>query len=107
MSAVKSAKAARPRLQSAHWFGKTCAGVVLGLVIAVAASGLFAWFGPGGIAPDGGKNQFNMWLVAPVWAGVISGVFLFRDSLRAWAWLGAVAAALSAALLLRVVTGGQ
>lgn len=77
------------RLQSRHWLGKTCAGAVLGFGLALAASGLFAWLGPGGIGAGGGKAQFNMWLMAPVWAGVLSFVFLFRDSLRAWLWLGA------------------
>ena len=52
-------------------------------------SGLFAWLSPGGIAADPGKVQFNMWLMAPVWALVLSFVYLFRDSLRAWLWLGA------------------
>lgn len=77
------------RLQSRHWLGKTCAGAVLGFGLALAASGLFAWLGPGGIGAGGGKAQFNMWLMAPVWVGVLSFVFLFRDSLRAWLWLGA------------------
>ncbi|WP_066097948.1 hypothetical protein [Xanthomonas massiliensis] len=77
------------KLDSRHWLGKTCAGTVLGFGLAVALSGLFAWLGPGGIGAGGGKAQFNMWLMAPVWAGVLSFVFLFRDSLRAWLWLGA------------------
>ena len=51
-------------------------------------SGLFAWLSPGGIAADPGKVQFNMWMIAPVWATVLGLVFLFRDSLRAWLWLG-------------------
>lgn len=80
---------ARVRLQSRHWFGKTMAGAVLGFGLALALSGLFAWLGPDGIAGGGGKVQFNMWLMAPVWALVLSFVYLFRDSLRAWLWLGA------------------
>ena len=80
---------ARMRLQSNHWFGKTCAGVVLGFGLALAVSGLFAWLGPDGINAGGGKNQFNMWLMAPLWATVLSFVYLFRSSLRAWLWLGA------------------
>ena len=28
-----------------------------------------------------------MWMMAPVWALVVSLVFLFRTSLRAWGWL--------------------
>ncbi|MGH8054706.1 MAG: hypothetical protein ACREP4_12390 [Stenotrophomonas sp.] len=79
----------RVRLQSSHWFGKTWAGVVLGFGLALALSGLFAWLGPDGINAGGGKNQFNMWLMAPIWAAVLSFVYLFRDSLRAWVWLGA------------------
>jgi len=80
---------ARVRLQSRHWFGKTMAGAVLGFGLALALSGLFAWLGPDGIAGGGGKVQFTMWLMAPVWALVLSFVYLFRDSLRAWLWLGA------------------
>ncbi len=77
------------RLQSRHWFGKTCAGVVLGFGLALATSGLFAWLGPGGIEGGAGRIQFVMWLLAPVWCAVLAFVFLFRDSLRAWLWLGA------------------
>ena len=77
------------RLQSHHWFGKSCAGVVLGFGLALSLSGLFAWWGPGGIEGGTGKLQFNMWLMAPVWGLVLGLVYLFRDSLRAWLWLGA------------------
>jgi hypothetical protein len=90
--------APRERLQSRHWFGKTCAGVVLGFGLALATSGLFAWLGPDGIDGGGGKIQFVMWWIAPVWCAVLASVFLFRDSLRAWVWLGA-ANALAFALL--------
>ena len=89
MSGAEAKEAARVRLQSRHWFGKTMAGVVLGFGLALALSGLFAWFSSGGIAGGGGKVQFVMWLMAPVWALVLSFVYLFRDSLRAWLWLGA------------------
>ncbi|HGM7307496.1 TPA: hypothetical protein ACKP7U_000093 [Stenotrophomonas maltophilia] len=77
------------KLQSRHWFGKTCAGVLLGFGLSLALSGLFAWFGPGGIDGGGGKAQFNMWLVALLWALILSFVFLFRSSASAWLWLGA------------------
>ena len=98
MSGAEAKEAARVRLQSRHWFGKTMAGVVLGFGLALALSGLFAWFSPGGIAGGGGKVQFVMWLMAPVWALVLSFVYLFRDSLRAWLWLGAANALAFAAL---------
>ncbi|MBX9400550.1 hypothetical protein K4L06_04440 [Lysobacter sp. BMK333-48F3] len=55
----------------------------------MAVSGLFAWLGPDGIDGGGGKVQFNMWLIAPVWCAVLSCVFLFRSSASAWLWLGA------------------
>lgn len=94
------------RLQSRHWFGKTCAGVLLGFGLALALSGVFAWLGPDGLEGGNGKNQFNMWLMAPIWAGVLSFVFLFRDSLRAWLWLGtANVAAFGLLWILRVTMG--
>ena len=98
MSGAEAKEAARLRLQSHYWFGKTVAGVVLGFGLALALSGLFAWLSPGGIDAGGGKAQFNMWLMAPLWAGVLSFVYLFLDSLRAWLWLGAANALAFAAL---------
>ena len=88
----------RHRLDSADWVGKTAAGLVLGFSLAVAVSGLCAWLTPGGIAGGNGKIQFVMWLIAPLWAGVLCFVFLFRDSRRAWCWL-AVANLLAFGLL--------
>lgn len=79
--------APRERLQSRHWFGKTMAGFVLGYALAVALSGVFALLTPGGLGGEG-KIQFVMWTIAPVWATVLGFVYLFRDSLRAWLWLG-------------------
>lgn len=76
------------RLQSKHWLGKASAGLVLGFGLALSLSGLFAWWGPGGIDGGSGKFQFNMWLMSPLWVLVLGFVFLFRDSLRAWLWLG-------------------
>ena len=74
-----------------------------GLFAWLSPGGLFAWLSPGGIAADPGKVQFNMWLVAPLWAGVLSFVYLFRDSRRAWLWLG-LANLLAFALLWAVRT---
>tara|TARA_R110001606_G_scaffold81510_2_gene187434 strand:+ start:431 stop:736 length:306 start_codon:yes stop_codon:yes gene_type:complete len=70
------------------WISKTLAGGVLGLTLAVALSGLFAWLGPGGISAAN-KDQLNMWLVPVIWLVPLSTVYLFRSGLRAWLWLGA------------------
>ncbi|MFT3665853.1 hypothetical protein [Piscinibacter sp.] len=83
---------ARRRLQSRHWFGKAAAGVVLGFTLALALSGVLALLTPAD--PGGqGKIQFVMWAIAPAWVAVLGFVFLFRDSLRAWGWLGLANAA--------------
>ena len=79
--------ATRQRLQSRHWLGKPLAGTVLGYTLAVALSGIIALLTPGGFAGEG-KVQFNMWMIAPVGATVLGLVCRFRDSLRAWLWLG-------------------
>ena len=79
---------ARQRLDGRHWFGKTMAGTLPGYTLALALSGVIALLTPGGFAGEG-KVQFNMWMIAPIWATVLGFVYLFRDSLRAWLWLGA------------------
>lgn len=89
--------ATRTRLHSRHWLGKTGAGVVLGYTLAIALSGVIAWLTPGGLEGEG-KIQFVMWTIAPIWAGVLGFVFLFRDGRRAWLWL-ALANAVAFALL--------
>ncbi|CAO3379114.1 hypothetical protein [Azospirillum argentinense] len=69
------------------WWSKSLAGVVLGFALAVALSGLFAWIGPGGPTAVN-KLQLVMWLVVPIWLGIASACFLFRDGRQAWLWLG-------------------
>lgn len=69
------------------WISKTLAGGLAGLSLAFALVGLFAWFGPGGIAAHG-KVQFNMWMVPVIWMGIFCPVYLFRSGARAWLWLG-------------------
>lgn len=72
--------------------GKTLAGVICGLAIALAASGLF-------MLPDTKYNtvydkyQIAMWIVPPIWLAVLSVCYLFKSSLRAWLWLGGIAVA--------------
>lgn len=88
------------QLSSRNWFGKASAGLVLGLAIALGTSGLLT-------AVLGLENtyfslpgQFTMWMMAPVWALILSFCFLFRSGLRAWSILGAVAGAIWLVLLL-------
>jgi hypothetical protein len=69
------------------WAAKTFAGVVLGAPLALALAGIFAWAGPGGIAPAD-KSQFVMWLIAPIWMTVFGFVWLFRTGALALLWLG-------------------
>ncbi|MEG3765235.1 hypothetical protein [Alteromonas sp. 14N.309.X.WAT.G.H12] len=69
------------------WWSKTIASTVLGLTLAFALVGLFAWYGPGGIHAAT-KNQFNMWIISPIWLLIISFSFLFRTGARAFLILG-------------------
>jgi hypothetical protein len=74
------------------WAGKTLAGVLCGLAIALIASGLF-------MLPNAKENmvydkyQIAMWIVPPIWLAVLSCCYLFRDALRAWLWLGGITVA--------------
>lgn len=88
------------------WWSKSIAGGVLGILIAFALVGLFAWVGPGGInATD--KVQFNMWIITPVWLTIFSLTYFFYSGWQAWKWLGSIALALSGCLMLtRWLLGG-
>jgi len=80
--AIPKAQRIRP-----DWWSKSLAGGLLGLLLAFALVGLFAWLGPGGInAPD--KVQFNMWIISPIWLTLFSLTYLFRSGRDAWAYLG-------------------
>lgn len=71
------------------WLAKTLAGLLLGLVLALAASGLFVHFASG--IASSVRVQLSMWLVMPVWLGVLGGSYFFHSGARAWLWLGAAA----------------
>lgn len=87
------------RLSSRNWLGRATAGLFGGFALALGVSGLFWHFGPEGISGGSGKLQICMWMMSPVWASVFSLCFLFRDGVRAWAWISG-AALLSFVLLL-------
>ncbi|MBK0111182.1 MULTISPECIES: hypothetical protein [Delftia] len=94
---------ARPRKPAPirpDWISKTLAGLLLGLGLAISASGLLAALLHG--MPLAVSGQLVMWLVPPVWLLVQSLVYFFSSGLRAWAWLGgANALALAAWWLVR------
>jgi drug/metabolite transporter (DMT)-like permease len=83
---------------SRDWWSKSLAGVLLGFVLSILASGLFAWLTPGG---PGASNKFQatMWVTAPVWASILSAVYFFRSGAQAWRWLGGATVLATAALL--------
>ena len=69
-----------------HWWVKTLAGLILGLLLSYAFVMIFAWYGPGGIdAPV--KVQFNMWLISPIWLLILSFTYLFKTGLKAVIYL--------------------
>jgi hypothetical protein len=82
------------------WVSKTLAGLLLGFSLSIIASGLLMT--RLGDMPLPVSGQLAMWLVPPVWLGVLSLVYFFGSGLRAWAWLlGANAVALGVWWLLQ------
>lgn len=81
--------AATQELSSRNWFGKASAGFVLGYLLTLALTGMFARFGPGQVGFFSAQAQVTMWIMSPIWAAILSFCFLFQSGLRAWLWLGA------------------
>lgn len=83
----------QPRPIRTDWVSKTLAGLLLGFSLAIVAAGVLMALLRG--TPLLVSGQLAMWLVPPVWLGVLSGVYFFSSGPRAWAWLlGANALAL-------------
>lgn len=70
---------------SPDWVSKTVAGLVLGFTLAIGCAGLFSWLASA--MPLSSRGQLAMWITAPVWMGVLSGVYFFRSGRHAWTWL--------------------
>ncbi len=79
------------------WTAKTLAGALLGFALAIGASALFSLLAEPMPLPM--RGQLAMWMVPPVWLGVLSGVYFFGSGLRAWLWLGGATLLTCGALL--------
>lgn len=82
------------KVSSRDWLGKGSAGLLLGFVIALGASGLLKLATGVGDTFFSTKGQLSMWLMSPVWAIVLSLCFLFASTRRAWGWLALLAGAI-------------
>lgn len=78
-----------PELNSRDWFGKVSAAVILGFPLALALTCGFQALFSRGDAYFSAPGQMAMWLMAPIWCALLSLCFLFRSTVRAWAWLAA------------------
>lgn len=68
------------------WWSKTLAGILLGFLLALGVTGVFALLTQ--TLEGSTRAQLTMWLLMPVWITVLSCCYFFRDGLRAWLWLG-------------------
>lgn len=84
------------------WIAKTLAGLLLGLGLALVVSALVSELLAS--MPLTVRGQLLMWMVPPVWLGVLSGVYFFASGWRSWLWLGG--ANLLAYAVLGAVRGG-
>jgi len=76
------------------WIAKTLAGLLFGGVLAFACSSVFATLTT--TLPLAVRGQLAMWLVPPVWLGVLGGVYFFASGRRAWLWLAGASSLLVA-----------
>lgn len=76
-----------------QWRLRVLTATALGLPIALALSGLLAWWAPGSVSHDG-KSQLVMWLVTPLWLIPMSLIFFAANATRvlaAYAFAGIAA----------------
>lgn len=89
----------RRDVTSRDWFGTASAGLLLGFLLALGASGMLRWMLGIREAFFSTPGQASMWLMAPVWSLVLGFSFLFASTARAWSWLGGATLLLWAILL--------
>lgn len=84
---MTDATSSAPRTEAIRrdWLAKTLAGTLLGFTLAMGCSGLL--LAALGSFPPPQRAQFAMWLVVPVWFGVLAACYALRSGLRAWLWL--------------------
>lgn len=76
---------AKPAPVQRDWVSKTLAGTLLGLALALGASGVFSQLNAAMPLPV--RGQLAMWMVPPLWLGTLGLVYFFQSGLRAWLWL--------------------
>lgn len=91
-------KPGKPAPIRRDWISKSLAGALLGFALAMGASAALAALTAG--IPLATRSQLAMWLVPPVWLGILSTVYFFASGLRAWLWLGGACLALYGGLFL-------
>ncbi|MNX45521.1 hypothetical protein D3C86_760390 [compost metagenome] len=91
-------KPGKPAPIRRDWTSKSLAGALLGFALAMGASAALAALTAG--IPLATRSQLAMWLVPPVWLGILSTVYFFASGLRAWLWLGGACLALYGGLFL-------
>lgn len=91
-------KSDKPAPIRRDWISKSLAGALLGFVFAIGSSAALAALTTA--IPLATRSQLAMWLVPPVWLGILSGVYFFSSGLRAWGWLGGACVVLYGGLFL-------
>lgn len=75
------------QLTSRNWFGKASAGFILGFGLALGLGSIFLELTASGNPLFNAQGQVAMWLISPIWTGVLGFCFLFGTGMRAWGWL--------------------
>lgn len=87
-------------ISSRDWFGKVCAGLICGYLLALGASGLFKYSVGAGPGLRDITGQVSIQLINIVWSPVVALCFLFSSTRSAWGWLGLANGVLWGALFL-------